>query len=369
MNRQTPLERYQQGLRDGEIVADPAQQQAVQATQQLYDELLASDDSGTGIYARLRQYLPGGRRPGVRGLYFWGGVGRGKTRIVDAFFDSLPLDRKLRIHFHRFMQRVHHELKMLKNIENPLHKVADGFARQARVICFDEFHVSDITDAMLLSGLLEALYERGVTLVATSNQHPDNLYAGGLQRDRFLPAIELLKQHCQVINVDSGIDYRLRFLDSAEIFHYPLDERAGQVLETAFTHLAPDTGNTGAQIEIEGRNIQTVRCADGVVWFEFRAICDGPRGPADYIELARLFQTVLIANIPQLGEDQNDQARRLMTLVDEFYDRNVKLIMTAAVPVGVLYVGKRLASSFERTISRLVEMQSHEYLALRHEPE
>jgi cell division protein ZapE len=247
--------------------------------------------------------------------------------------------------------------------------VADGFARQARVICFDEFHVSDITDAMLLSGLLEALYERGVTLVATSNQPPDKLYAGGLQRDRFLPAIALIKQHCVVINVDSGIDYRLRFLDSAEIYHHPLDERAGQVLGSAFTHLAPDTGSVGAQIEIEGRHIQTVRCADGVVWFDFRAICDGPRGPADYIELARLFQTVLIANIPQMGEDQNDQARRLMTLVDEFYDRNVKLIMTAAVPVPALYTGKRLASSFERTISRLVEMQSHEYLALQHEPE
>jgi len=367
--KSTPLQRYQEALGRQEIVADPVQEQAVLATQTLYEQLLTGMRRDKHLYNRIQQQLFGRRPRQIKGLYLWGGVGRGKTRIIDSFFESLPFENKLRVHFHRFMQRVHHELKVLKDIESPLHKVADGFARQARVICFDEFHVSDITDAMLLSGLLEAMFERGITLVTTSNQHPDHLYAGGLQRERFLPAIGLLKQNCQIIQVDSGIDYRLRFLDSAEIYHYPLDAQAEQILINNFEHIAPNHGRADRTIEIEKRKIQTVRCADGVVWFDFPAICDGPRGPADYIEIARQFQTVLIANVPQMGEDQNDQARRFITLVDEFYDRNVKLIITAAAPVGSLYLGKRLKDSFERTISRLVEMQSHDYLALQHLPE
>ncbi len=366
MSKLTPLERYQHDLDRSEIMDDPNQYQAVMLTQSLYEQLLKSASQRQGLFARIKQKLSGHATETVRGIYFWGGVGRGKTRIVDSFYESLPFDNKLRIHFHRFMQRVHHELKQLHDIEYPLHKVADDFARQACVICFDEFHVSDITDAMLLSGLLDALYARGVTLVATSNQPPDNLYAGGLQRDRFLPAIELIKTHCQVFNLDSGIDYRLRYLDSAEIYHYPLDQHADSMLATNFEHIAPNPGRSGGTIEIEKRKIQVVRCAEGVVWFDFKAICDGPRGPADYIELARQFQTVLIANVPQMGEEQNDQVRRFITLVDEFYDRNVKLILTAAVPASDLYQGKRLVGSFERTSSRLIEMQSREFLALEH---
>ena len=369
MSKLSPLERYRESLRNAEIVADPAQEMAVLATQDLYEKLLAESSRDASFYQRFKQKISGRQTDKIRGLYFWGGVGRGKTRIVDSFFESLPIEKKLRLHFHRFMQRVHHELKALTNIENPLHKVADGFAREANVICFDEFHVSDITDATLLSGLLEAMYERGIMLVATSNQHPDKLYAGGLQRDRFLPAIELLKTNCQVIQLDSGIDYRLRFLDSAKLYHCPLDDQAEQMLIVNFEHIAPNQGRADRTIEIEKRKIQTVRSADGVVWFDFPEICDGPRGPADYIEIARQFQTVLIGNVPQMGEDQNDQARRFITLVDEFYDRNVKLIITAAVPVPGLYLGKRLQASFERTVSRLMEMQSHDYLALQHLPE
>jgi len=362
----TPIQQYQESLKRPDIVADPVQEQAVLATQQLYDQLVADSRLSLNLLSRLRQKVTGKRDRAIKGIYFWGGVGRGKTWIVDTFFESLPLDKKLRMHFHRFMQRVHATLKGLKNVEDPLQIVADDFAKQTRIICFDEFHVTDITDAMLLSGLLHALFQRGIVLVATSNEHPDRLYRDGLQRSRFLPAIELIKQHTHVINVDSGVDYRLRYLDSAEIYHSPLDAQAEQMLLVNFEHLAPNQGREARTIEIENRKIQTVRCADGVVWFDFRAICDGPRGAADYIEIARQFQTVLIGNVPQLSEDQNDMARRFITLVDEFYDRNVKLILTAATDITDLYQGQRLKALFERTKSRLTEMQSHDYLARPH---
>lgn len=366
----TPLQRYQQDLRTGGFNPDPAQQHAVNLTQTLYDELLKAQQRGGLALNQLMARLVRKRPAPIKGLYFWGGVGRGKTYIVDTFYECLPIEKKLRIHFHRFMQKVHHELKQLKECQNPLRIVADHFAQRAIVICFDEFHVADITDAMLLSGLLQALFEQGVTLVATSNEHPDQLYRDGLQRDRFLPAIDLLKRNTRVVNIDSGIDYRLRYLDKAEIYHWPLDQQAHVMLKTNFEHIAPGHGSySDYTIEIEGRDIHTVCCGDGVVWFDFQDICDGPRGPADYIEIARQFQTVLIANVPQLSEPKNDQAKRFITLVDEFYDRGVKLILTAAVPATALYQGKRLAQPFKRTVSRLTEMQSHDYLARGHLPE
>ena len=362
----TPLQRYQNDLRAGDFCRDPAQLAAVQCTQRLYDELVAEHIPGANWLRRLARRVTGGKQPAIKGLYLWGGVGRGKTYIVDAFFLCLPLEKKMRMHFHRFMQKVHNELKSLDNVQNPLQAVADGFRKQTDVICFDEFHVSDITDAMLLHGLLGALFERGVVLVATSNEHPDQLYRDGLQRERFLPAIELIKAHTDIINMDGGVDYRLRYLDRAEIYHCPLDERAPAMLLTNFDHIAPDRGVSNRTIEIEGRKIETVRHADGVVWFDFQAICDGPRGAADYIEIARQYQTVLIADVPRMHEDSNDQAKRFITLVDEFYDRNVKLILTAAAAPGELYTGQRLATAFTRTVSRLIEMQSHEYLARQH---
>jgi cell division protein ZapE len=258
------------------------------------------------------------------------------------------------------------ELKQLKNTEDPLKIVAEKIAANARILCFDEFHVTDITDAMLLGGLMNALFDNGVTLVATSNEAPDQLYADGLQRERFLPAIDLIKQRTEVVKVDSGVDYRLRFLDKAEIYHCPLDDKAIMMLRNNFEHIAPDEGVNNVVLEIEGRPINTVYCADGVVWFEFREICDGPRGPADYIEISRLYQTVLIANIPVMTESSNDQAKRFMTMIDQFYDHNVKLILTAeALPEG-LYRGKKLSKSFQRAVSRLQEMQTHDYLAQQH---
>jgi len=362
----TPLERYQQDLNSSEFTLDEAQKIAVDNTQVLFDALVLQHKNKQRKIKRFAEKLLLRNQTDIKGLYFWGGVGRGKTYIVDVFFDCLPFYQKMRIHFHRFMQMVHNELRQLTQVQNPLEIVADNFAEKAIIICFDEFHVSDITDAMILGGLLKALFERGVILVATSNEHPDELYRDGLQRQRFLPVIELLKEKTQVINVDSGMDYRLRYLDKAEIYHCPLDGSAELMLTTNFEHIAPNHGNRGRTIEIEGRKIQTVRCGDGVVWFNFEDICDGPRGSADYIEIGRQFQTVLIANVPQMHEEQNDLAKRFQTLVDEFYDRNVKLILTAEVTPGLLYRGKRVEKSFRRTISRLVEMQSHNYLAKQH---
>ncbi len=364
----TPQERYRADLLREDFSADPAQLAAVGYTQALYEALLAEYEKNNGLINRIKKRLQRKKKNPVMGLYFWGGVGRGKTWIIDAFYDCLPFayPEKWRIHFHRFMQMVHHELNQFKDKENPLMLVADKIAADTRVLCFDEFHVTDITDAMLLSGLLKALFERGVVLVTTSNEVPDDLYRDGLQRERFLPAIELIKQYNQVVNVESGIDYRLRFLDKAEIYHYPLDENADSMLARNFFHVAPDRGADRVVLHIEDRPINTVRCADGVVWFDFREICDGPRGPADYIEIARQYQTVFISNIPMMQEADNDRAKRFMTLVDEFYDRNVKLILTAASLPDKLYTGKRLAKPFRRTVSRLQEMHTHNYLSRQH---
>ena len=364
----SPIERYQQDLDSGDFSPDEVQRKAVSCTESLYQQLLQDSNQRKGMLGELLRKLRGGQTSITRGLYFWGGVGRGKTWLVDAFYDCLPFEEKMRMHFHRFMRMVHMDLKKLEDVQDPLAIVGEKIASRAKVICFDEFHVSDITDAMLLHGLLRALFERGVVLVTTSNTHPDKLYWDGLQRERFLPAIELLKEFTEIINVDSGTDYRLRYLDTAEIYHQPLDDLAEEKLLENFRHIAPDRGEENATIIIEHRPIQTLRCADGVAWFEFSALCDGPRGAADYIEIGRLYQTVLLSRVPQMDNTMNDQARRFMTLVDEFYDRNVKLVLSAAAEPGKLYTGNAHAETFQRTVSRLVEMRTHDYLARQHLP-
>ena len=272
------------------------------------------------------------------------------------------------MHFHRFMRYTHQELRTLQGTPNPLRQVAKNFAAKARVLCFDEFFVSDITDAMILAGLLDALFEEGVSLVATSNVEPANLYRDGLQRRKFLPAIALLEKHTHILNVDGGVDYRLRVLESAELFHYPLDAAADVSLARSFSALSPDRGEVDVTLEIEGRSIQARRCGDGVVWFDFPAICEGPRSQNDYIEIAMMFQTVLISNVPRFDSRKEDAARRLISLVDEFYDHNVKLVLSAEVAVSELYAGDRLVFEFQRTESRLQEMQSKEYLGYEHLP-
>ena len=362
----TPLQRYQSDIEKNRIIPDPAQQEVVNHTQRLYDELVsaAQDNSIWRFLARLVRR----RTQAVKGLYLWGGVGSGKTYIVDMLFDCLPMDNKLRVHFHRYMQWVHTELKQLADVEAPLRLIANKLARDAGVICFDEFHVSDITDAMLLSGLFHELFARGVTLVATSNEHPDQLYRGGLQRERFLPAIELLKQHTRVVNLDTGVDYRLRYLDQARTYHYPLNSASRDKLAESYARIAMDGTGANSHVEIAGREIQVKRLGSGVVWFDFHDICDGPRGAADYIEIARQFQTVFIEGITRMGDLDNDRARRFITMVDEFYDRNVKLIVSAEAAAQELYTGRRLVRQYERTASRLIEMQSHDYLGKAHLP-
>ncbi len=297
-------------------------------------------------------------------------VGRGKTYLVDTFFESLPFEQKVRTHFHRFMKRVHEELKTLKGEKNPLTIIGKRFADEARVICFDEFFVSDITDAMILATLLEELFKNGVSLVATSNIVPDGLYKDGLQRARFLPAIALLKEHTEIVNVDSGVDYRLRALEQAELFHWPLSEQVEEEMARSFKALTPDCAKAQRDeaLMIENREIRARLTCDDVAWFEFRELCDGPRSQNDYIELAKIFHAVLISNVEQMGVTKDDMARRFINLVDEFYDRSVKLIISAEVELKDLYSGGRLEFEFQRTLSRLLEMQSHEYLTRPHRP-
>jgi len=364
----TPLERYREDLQRKGFIADRAQKRAVRVTERLYHELMRPQPrprSRDLFGLLLRRRRPHGAKP-VRGVYFWGGVGRGKTYVVDALYACLTFRQKSRLHFHSFMRHIHQELKRLGRVANPLEVVAARLASEFRVLFLDEFHVSDITDAMLLGNLLRGLFERGITLVATSNEHPDSLYRGGLQRERFLPAIQLIKTHTEVFHFDNGTDHRLRALERAEIYHSPLDERAHASLRSSFDAIAPDAGLEGGSIAVEGRDIPAIRRADGVIWFNFEAICGGPRAAGDYIEIARCFQTVLISDVPCMDDRQSDAARRFIHLVDEFYDRNVKLILSAGATPEALYRGERLSRLFERTRSRLMEMQSHEYLARPH---
>ncbi len=362
----SPLQRYLQDLEKDNFLEDAAQKMAVDKLQNLYERLIVDqkerEAKSSGWFSKFNKKKP----IPVKGLYFWGGVGRGKTYLMDNFFESLPFEQKMRIHFHRFMQRVHKELTALKNQSDPLVVVAEKLSKEARIICFDEFFVSDIGDAMILAKLMEELFKNGVSLVCTSNIVPDGLYKDGLQRVRFLPAIELVKKHTEVFNVDGGNDYRLRTLEQAELFHFPLDEAATLNLEKYFKQLAVEAGSHGLDLDINGRAMTAHRHADDIVWFDFKELCDGPRSQNDYIELAREFHAVIISNVPQMNVDTDDQARRFINLIDEFYDRSVKVIISAEAPIHELYRGGKLSFEFDRTESRLLEMQSHEYLEQAH---
>lgn len=360
-----PWQRYQADLERPGFSPDPAQARAVQHLQAVYEALLQQPPPSSRLQRLAERFRKPQREP-IKGLYLWGGVGRGKTYLVDVFFDSLPFAEKKRLHFHHFMQMVHEGLRRTRDQQNPLQQIAARFAKDTRVLCFDEFFVTDIADAMLLGGLLEALFAAGVTLVATSNIPPDELYKDGLQRARFLPAIELIKQHTKVLNVDSGVDYRLRYLEQVEIYHIQTGPGSEQDLAKEFEQLTGGAGKTGAKLEIAGRLIPTRRLADNVVWFDFAAICGGPRSQADYIEIGRRFHTVLVSGIPKLTGERDNEARRFIAMIDEFYDRSVNFICTAAAPPEALYEGHHLRFAFERTVSRLQEMRSKEYLARPH---
>jgi len=365
----TLSERYRAEIAAHGYVADPAQQAAVARLEALAQQLARAARREAGPWWRLRALLglAPARRP-VRGLYLWGGVGRGKTLLLDLFVDSLAVPAR-RVHFHRFMHDVHARLATLRALAlaDPLARVAADLAADTRVLCFDELYVSDIADAMLLAGLFEGLVAAGVTLVFTSNTPPAGLYRDGLQRSRFLPAIALLERATAVIEVDGGTDYRLRELERAPLY---LAAGAGseEELGRRFAAIAGATGLAGGTLEIAGRPIALRRRHAGVAWFDFAALCEGPRGTADYIEIARQFHTVLLSAVPCFDAAADNEARRFIALVDEFYERGVKLVLSAAAGADRLYRGQRLQFEFRRTASRLAEMQSHEYLAQPHRP-
>ena len=361
----SPLHAYNAALASGDFVEDAAQAKAVAALEHVHQALIAYPPK-PDLRNRLAKKLLGRdmvRWPPVQGVYMWGGVGRGKTWLMDAFFDSLPFKRKHRTHFHRFMRDVHKRRAGYADTQDPLDLVADDIAKQARVLCFDEFFVSDIADAMILGRLTQALFERGVTLIATSNCAPDMLYRDGLQRAKFVPAIERIESHCTVLNVDGGNDYRMRAMQAQPLY---LIGDADAQLASSFKKIDPTPGRPDTPIEINGRDIPAKRIGETAAWFDFAALCGGPRSADDYIELAREFQWILLSDVPVLDGDLENEARRFITLVDECYDRNVKMMLAAAAPLDALYAGKRLAFEFERTQSRLTEMQSDEFLSRPH---
>ncbi len=351
------LELYQRLLSERGFVSDAAQFRAVERLQRLFGEFTTYKARRDNALKRLLVHpeLP-------RGLYLWGGVGRGKSFLMDSFFLCVPLVRKRRVHFHHFMRDVHRELESLQGQEDPLVQVAKNIAKRYRLICFDEFHVSDIADAMILGRLLEELLNNRVVFCMTSNYAPDELYPNGLQRANFLPAIELIKARMDVLEVDGGSDYRRRALEQVQAYITPLGAEADAHLGEVFKRIAEVTEESH-ELDVEGRVIPYVKRAGGVVWFEFAALCEGPRSQLDYLDLAQRFHTVILSNIPRLSAKKADSARRFTWLVDIFYDQKVKLIVSAEVPVTELYVEGNNSQEFSRTVSRMIEMQSRDYLS------
>ncbi|CAJ4491796.1 AFG1-like ATPase [Burkholderia pseudomallei] len=349
-------EYYEHELNTRGYQSDAAQRAAVERLQRCYGEWVAYKARRSNAFKKLvvRPDLP-------RGVYMWGGVGRGKSFLMDSFYAVVPVQRKTRLHFHEFMREVHRELEELKGQADPLDELARRIAKRYRLICFDEFHVSDIADAMILYRLLDRLFSNGVQFVMTSNYDPGDLYPDGLHRDRMLPAIALLKERLDVLNVDAGVDYRQRTLTQVRMYHTPLGADADRELRHAFAQLAavPDESPI---LHIEKREIKALRRADGVVWFDFATLCGGPRSQNDYLELASRFHAIVLSDVPQMSPRMASEARRFTWLIDVLYDHKVKLLMSAAVPADDLYVEGPMANEFSRTVSRIVEMQSKEYI-------
>ncbi|MBL1274555.1 MAG: AFG1 family ATPase [Ectothiorhodospiraceae bacterium] len=368
-------ERYQQVVNSDRFNADPAQQFALEHLHALHSRLQSqpqpsraarqSSSDQSRFRSLFQRFFPPIKHP-QRGLYIWGGVGRGKTWLMDMFFEALPFDEKLRLHFRHFMQEIHDELAQLTGHRDPLSIVAQHYSQRARVLCLDEFYVEDITDAMILYRLLDALIDQGIVLVFTSNLAPKSLYLNGLQRDRFLPAIELITNGCDIVEITGDTDHRLRKLKQALTYFSPLNTTNERALAQRFNELAPCTATIDTTLNIHHRQIRCLRRADDVAWFDFYQLCHGPRASADYIELARQFHTVFVSNVPCMGENEEEWAHRFINMVDEFYDRRVKLLITADNEPEHLYQGRRHKFYFQRTVSRLMEMRSDEYLSFAH---
>ncbi|HEY2337039.1 MAG TPA: cell division protein ZapE [Reyranella sp.] len=343
---------YEQSLTKRGFVADPSQRRAVERLQQLYEEWTAYKARRSNALKRLVV-----KPPIPKGVYLWGPVGRGKSFLMDAFYLCVPLVRKRRVHFHHFMREIHRELNEVRGTEDPIAEVAARTARRYRLICFDEFHVSDIADAMILGRFLEQAMERGVEFVMTSNYHPDNLYPSGLQRERFLPTIELIKARLDVVGVDNGTDYRRLKLEKLQVY-YINDEKA---LERVFAELK-DVEEEKQPLDVEGRQIPYRKRAGGLVWFDFQVLCGGPRSYTDYVDLARRFHTVMLSGVPRMSAKNADAARRFTWLVDVFYDDRVNLVVSSEAEPEALFPEGENSAEFQRTVSRLHEMQSVAYL-------
>ncbi|MBK7815372.1 MAG: AFG1 family ATPase [Rhodocyclaceae bacterium] len=354
------IEGFNAALNARGIVADPAQLMAAMRLQQFYDELIAFKAARR---TKLRKMLARPRLP--RGVWFWGGVGRGKSFLMDCFFEAVPYRRKRRVHFHAFMREIHARLQASKHEADPLAGVAAQVAKETRLMCFDEFHVSDIADAMILGRLMQAMFEAGVLFCITSNYPPDGLYPNGLQRDRLLPTIALLNERLDVIRIDAGIDYRLRALEQADIYRVPADAAAEAQMMTTFSRIASGGGHVRPLV-VAGRDLPVIHRAPGVVWFDFATLCGGPRSQNDYLEIAHNFHTVFLSDVPRMSRERASEARRFTWLVDVFYDHRVKLVATAECLAEALYTEGTQAVEFQRTVSRLIEMRSHEYLASGH---
>ncbi len=348
---------YQQAITQRGFTADPAQREAVARLQAIYDEWVAYKAQRSTSLRRLII------RPDVpRGIYLWGGVGRGKSFLMDSFYSVVPVVRKTRLHFHEFMRGVHRELDELKGMADPLDEVANRIAKKYRLICFDEFHVSDVADAMILYNLLKALFDNKVSFIMTSNYEPDTLYPDGLHRDRLLPTIALLKEKLDILNVDAGTDYRKKAMEQVVAYHTPLGAAVDKALRDAFAGVA-ETADQDPKINIEAREIRALRRAGGVIWFDFATLCGGPRSQNDYLEIASRFHTVILSGVPRMSVSMSSEARRFTWLVDVLYDHKVKLIMSAEVEPDQLYTEGVLANEFHRTVSRIIEMQSAEYMS------
>jgi cell division protein ZapE len=352
-------ENYQQELKSRGYASDPAQLAAVAALERCATDWAAYKEKRAN---RLKKII---NHPDIpRGVYMYGGVGRGKSFLMDCFYSAVPIVRKTRLHFHEFMREVHRELRALQGTVNPLDVLGANIAKRYKLICFDEFHVADITDAMILHRLLDSLFKHGVGFVTTSNFKPDDLYPGGLHRDRILPAIALLNQQLEVINVDAGVDYRRRTLESADLYHTPWGKAADAAMTDTFNRLA-ECGDEDPTLHIESRVIQARRRAGGLVWFDFKTLCGGPRSQNDYLEIASQFHSVFLSDVPHMPVRMASEARRFTWLVDVLYDRRVKLILSAECEPEQLYTEGPLAHEFPRTVSRLQEMQSAEFLSLQ----